>query len=132
MTRREATCSCGQLSLVVEGEPVLVGICHCLACQRRTGSSYSYQALFQRPHVHIAGHSHQFTRYSDEEHEVREFNFCPECGSTVYYSTSDEPDLIFVTVGSFADPGFAPPQWSTWEDRKQSWVITPPGVQQGR
>ncbi|MFN2470768.1 MAG: aldehyde-activating protein, partial [Gaiellaceae bacterium] len=38
MSNRHAACSCGQLRLTVEGEPVRVSICHCLACQRRTGS----------------------------------------------------------------------------------------------
>ncbi|MDB5537376.1 MAG: hypothetical protein JWQ65_2251, partial [Devosia sp.] len=36
MASRTASCSCGQLSIEVEGEPGGVGVCHCLACQRRT------------------------------------------------------------------------------------------------
>ncbi|MGO4840389.1 GFA family protein, partial [Rhizobiaceae sp. 2RAB30] len=37
MPFRTASCSCGGLSIQVEGEPLGVGVCHCLACQRRTG-----------------------------------------------------------------------------------------------
>ena len=48
VSTRHAACSCGQLRLTVEGEPVRVSICHCLACQRRTGSVFGVQARFRR------------------------------------------------------------------------------------
>ena len=38
MTTRHAACSCGQLHLVIEGEPARISMCHCLECQRRTGA----------------------------------------------------------------------------------------------
>jgi hypothetical protein len=41
--RREASCSCGQLRLVAHDEPVLVTMCHCFACQRRTGSAFRFK-----------------------------------------------------------------------------------------
>ena len=41
MRSRTATCSCGQLRIEVRGEPLGVGVCHCLACQRRTGSVFA-------------------------------------------------------------------------------------------
>jgi hypothetical protein len=33
MRSRTASCSCGQLRVEVQGEPLGVGVCHCLACQ---------------------------------------------------------------------------------------------------
>ena len=51
---REAACSCRQLRLTVEGEPELVSLCHCLACQRRTGSAFGVQAAFTSDQVHPA------------------------------------------------------------------------------
>ena len=55
MPIRIASCSCGQLTAQVEGEPVRVSICHCLACQRRTGSPFGEQARFALKHTVIAG-----------------------------------------------------------------------------
>jgi hypothetical protein len=49
MTSRSASCSCGQLRIEVEGEPRGVGVCHCLACQRRTGSVLAALASFRAP-----------------------------------------------------------------------------------
>ena len=82
MTTRTAACSCGQLRLVVEGEPVRRSLCHCLACQRRTGSAFGIQARFPRDQVRIEGRSTEYVRVSDHGEE-RRFNFCPTCGGGV-------------------------------------------------
>ena len=41
---KSAACSCGQLQVTVEGDPMRIALCHCLACQRRTGAVISNQA----------------------------------------------------------------------------------------
>ena len=46
MTTRHAACSCGQLHLTIGGESARISMCHCLACQRRTGAVISNQARF--------------------------------------------------------------------------------------
>jgi hypothetical protein len=126
MTTRHAACSCGQLSLVAEGEPVRISMCHCLSCQRRTGSAFSMQARFPRDRVQIEGRSTEYVRISDAG-EPRTFHFCPECGSTVYYGT--DPELIAVPIGAFAEPTFPAPRVSVWESRRHSWVAVPDGIQ---
>ncbi len=106
-----------------------VSICHCFACQRRTGSSYGYQARFPAECVSISGQSKEFIRQSDEEAEIRRSNFCPECGSTVFFTTGDSEDLIAIPVGAFADPSFPPPQISVWEERRHDWVVVPDEIE---
>ena len=129
MSEREASCSCGQLRVIAAGDPVRVSICHCLACQRRTGSSYGYQARFPEERVRISGESREYVRRADEDGAVRRHRFCPTCGSTVYWTNDGQPGLIAVAVGAFADPGFPAPTFSAWEERKHSWVIPPPDVE---
>jgi hypothetical protein len=121
----EASCSCGQLRVEIQGDPLRVSVCHCLACQRRTGSAFGVQARFLLDDVQITGHSTEYVRISDQGDERRAFNFCPRCGATVYYTTEAEPDLIAVPVGALADPAFPAPTVSVWESRKHAWV-TPP------
>ncbi len=120
---RRASCSCGQLHLVCEGEPVRVSMCHCLECQRRTGSVFGVQARFPRAAVTaIEGRSTQFTRVGDSGNPVT-FHFCPVCGSTVYYEIGDLPGFIGVAVGAFADPSFPAPKISVYEERRHSWAL---------
>jgi hypothetical protein len=128
MESRRAECSCGQLRLVAEGEPVRRSMCHCLACQRRTGSAFGIQARFPRDRVRVEGRSTEYVRTSDDGEE-RRFNFCPECGATVYYILPAWPDLIAVPVGAFADPSFPSPTVSVYESRRHPWVTLPAGVE---
>lgn len=121
MTTRTAKCSCGQLRLTCTGEPVRISICHCLACQQRTGSVFGTQARFHRDSVAIEGHSTAFARVGDSGGTVT-FHFCPTCGSTVYWLLASAPDLIAVAVGNFADPRFPKPRHSVYEERRHPWV----------
>src|SRR6478672_567504 len=117
MTTREAACSCGQLRVEATGDPVRISLCHCLACQRRSGSAFAIQARFPSDRVHVAGRFREYVRLADEGGEKRTFHFCPDCGGTVFYTTSDAPDLVAVPVGAFADPSFPAPTVSVYESR---------------
>lgn len=122
MSKRIASCSCGQLHLVCEGEPERVSICHCLDCQKRTGSVFATQARFPRERVAIEGRSSAWTRVGDSGGGAT-FHFCPVCGATVYWEPADWPDLIYVAVGAFADPSFPPPKVSIYEERQHPWAL---------
>ncbi|UPT61875.1 MAG: GFA family protein [Hyphomonadaceae bacterium JAD_PAG50586_4] len=121
MTTRLATCSCGQLRVTCEGEPVRISICHCLECQKRTGSVFAAQARFARTDVTIAGDSAQWTRRGDEGGAAT-FHFCATCGATLYWLPQDVSDLIYVATGAFADPTFPPPTVSVYEERQHKWT----------
>jgi hypothetical protein len=124
MATREARCSCGQLRLACEGEPVRISICHCLECQRRTGSVFGAQARFSRAQViRIEGRATAFTRVADSGNEIT-FHFCPACGTTVYWEFARMPDILAVAMGAFADPGFPAPGISVYERRRHGWVQT--------
>jgi hypothetical protein len=127
MTRR-AACSCGQLRVTTAGEPVRISICHCLECQRRTGSVFGTQARFPRAQVTaIEGRAARYQRVGDAGNTLT-FHFCPDCGSTLYWVMSSQPDLVAVAVGAFADPGFPPPRVSVYERRRHGWVTVPESV----
>jgi len=128
MTNRLASCSCGQLTAQVTGEPVRISLCHCLACQRRTGSAFGEQARFRREHVLIAGGSTEYARIGDEGRQAK-FHFCPKCGSTVFYELEGMDEFLGIPVGAFADPGFPPPGISIYEERMHSWVVPPPDAE---
>jgi hypothetical protein len=121
MATRDATCSCGQLHLRVEGDPIRVSMCHCLACQRRTGSAFGVQARFAADQVHVVGRHSDYVRISDDGDE-RTFHFCPDCGATVFYTISNMAGFIAVPVGGFAEPTFPAPSFSIYESRQHPWL----------
>src|ERR1700742_2801454 len=99
MASREASCSCGLLRVQVEGDPIRVSVCHCLACQRRTGSAFGFQARFPRESVEITGERTEYIRYADEDGEERRMYFCPTCGTTLFYTNASQSDRIAIAVG---------------------------------
>jgi hypothetical protein len=111
----------------VQGDPVRVSVCHCLACQRRTGSAFGVQARWPVTSAQITGEAREYLRVSDEGDEERRFYFCPVCGGTVYYFT--EPEFIAIPVGALADPDFPEPKISLWESRSHAWVTLPESIE---
>jgi hypothetical protein len=51
--------------VTTEGDPLVVSICHCLSCQRRTGSAFGMQAGFRADQVQVAGRYVDYARTSD-------------------------------------------------------------------
>jgi hypothetical protein len=119
---RTASCSCGQLQVEVQGAPVRISVCHCLACQKRTGSVFGAQARFASAGFKVTGTSHEYVRVGDEGTKAT-FRFCPQCGSTVYYTAEGQDEVIAVPIGAFADPSFPSPTVSVYDERKHRWVV---------
>ena len=127
MSSRRASCYCGQLSIEVQGEPRAVGLCHCLACQQRTGSVFAALAGFLPPYK-VTGNATEFVRTGDQGARFR-FRFCPICGSNVFHTEEGYEDRsVAVAIGAFADPTFPPPESSVYDCRRHPWVPLPPGV----
>jgi hypothetical protein len=128
MSERIASCTCGSLRLVCSGKPVRISMCHCLDCQRRTGSAFSIAAFFARDAVRLAqGIPREFTRDSATGKKVT-FHFCADCGSTVFWHPERMPHLAGVAVGAFADPSFPRPEQSVWTRDKHDWLELPEGM----
>jgi hypothetical protein len=124
MSRRTASCSCGNFTVTAEGEPIRISICHCLECQKRTGSTFGMQARFANENVSLHGESREFQRVGDEGSHIS-FHFCPSCGSTVCWTNDGVRGFTAVAVGAFADSSFPPPTVSVYESRRHAWVGLP-------
>jgi hypothetical protein len=126
MITRTASCSCGQLRVEVRGDPLGVGVCHCLACQRRTGSVFAALASFAAPFA-VSGEATEYVRAGDQGSKFR-FRFCPVCGTTLFHTEEGRDKSVSVAVGAFADPSFPAPQVSVYDSRRHPWVRLPTGT----
>ena len=127
---RTATCHCGALSLACEGEPYFVAMCHCQACQRRTGSSYSLGVWYDQSAIQAAGAEEIHRRNGDDTGVEIRFHFCPACGTTVYWEApeGDLPQMAGVAGGCFADADFPAPSLSVYGKRRHRWLTQPAGI----
>jgi hypothetical protein len=127
MESRTASCCCGQLRITVHGEPRGVGVCHCLACQQRTGSVFAALAGFAPPYE-VVGAATEYVRVGDHGARFR-FRFCPVCGTSLFHTEEGYEDrYVSVAVGGFGDPSFPPPEDSVYDCRRHPWVQLPAGV----
>jgi len=124
---RTAACSCGQLKAHCEGEPVRISMCHCLECQKRTGSVFSVQARWPADRVTLEGRASEYVRVGDSGGRGT-LRFCPTCGTTVYWTADGLPGFVSVAVGAFADPSFSPPRVSVYNGRRHAWVTLPDSI----
>jgi hypothetical protein len=118
---RIAHCCCGSLRAEATGEPVFVAACHCMECQRRTGSPFGVSTYFPKAQVRIEGPSTVYVRGSDSGRKG-ELHFCPGCGSTVFWHVEILPDLVGIAYGAFADSSMPWPAFSVWETTRHPWV----------
>lgn len=121
MTTRTASCRCGQLRATCTGEPIRISVCHCLDCQKRSGSAFAAQARWPAASVEIAGDYREWLHMKDGAVQAR-FRFCPDCGGTVAFTNESMPETIAVPIGGFADPAFPAPKFSIYEERQHAWV----------
>ena len=120
MTTRTATCRCGQLQAKCTGKPVRVSACHCLECQKRSGSAFAVQARWADHNVEFKGEFHTWERIADSGHKAT-YQFCPICGVTLATEHPINPaaltylnrlsDFLFVAGRWCNDQGAADVKW---------------------
>lgn len=126
--QHQAACQCGQFRLRFVGEPALVSSCHCLACQRRTGTLFGSNAFFKRDQVAASDGEHRTWQRAGESGQVLTVHFCPTCGSTVFWEREHAPDMLTVAVGAFADPAFPAPARTVWTENMHGWLPFPESI----
>jgi hypothetical protein len=124
--KRTASCQCGQLQIEVEGEPAAVGLCHCLACQKRTGSAFAALAGFRGPY-RASGNATVYLRTGDQGAQFR-FRFCPVCGTNLFHTEEGVDGSVSIAIGAFDDCSLPPPKFSVYDSRRHAWVVLPPDV----
>ena len=140
MATRTATCGCGRVHITVEGEPALIGACHCDFCQKRTGSAFGLQAYFTRDQcVDISGETNVYNGLDVDGVESQagkaqtpDYNFCRVCGSTVYWTVEDGSgrELVGIAVGNFVDPHFPSPMREYYTKLRHHWISPATTAQQ--
>jgi hypothetical protein len=117
---RTARCLCGNFSVNVSAEPMLVNVCHCQDCQLRSGAPWASAAYFPKEAVQLDGPNKVYVRTSDAGTRINH-HFCPTCGSTVCWTRETGSTRYGIPVGAFNDPSFPGPTLSVWEKRRYAW-----------
>ncbi len=118
----EGGCLCGALRYKVVGDPLGVAICHCVNCQRNTGSAFSVNATFPAGTMTLEGIPSVYEDVGDTGSVVRRI-FCGTCGTPIEsQSVYSVPNYIVIKAGTFDNPADFPPDCEVYCDSKLPWV----------
>ena len=119
----EGGCHCGYITYEAEVDPDTVGICHCTDCQHLTGAAYrvtvrsdkgAFKLLTGRPKIYVK---------TAESGNKRAHGFCPECGTPLYATTVDNPEVYGIRVGTTRQRTQLRPKRQGWCRSALDWVM---------
>jgi len=119
-------CACGRARYAMYCEPLFVHCCHCLRCQRETGSAFVLNALIESERFEIAGAA-PVAVPTDSGKPHRIFR-CESCGTALASEYGGVEKLRFVRVGTLDAPHELKPDVHIYTRSKVPWVALPQGV----
>jgi hypothetical protein len=115
----EGGCLCGTVRYQVDNAISDVSHCHCAMCRKHHGAAFATFGVAARDHFHwLQGEEHISVYRSSAQLERL---FCSDCGSSLLCQTDEEPDVVYLTLGTLdGDPGCRP-AYHIWVGSKAPW-----------
>ncbi|HEV3480678.1 MAG TPA: GFA family protein [Gaiellaceae bacterium] len=121
---REGGCACGQVRYRLTSQPLFVHCCHCLNCQRQTGSAFVINLLIEADRVELLAGEPQPVDVPRDDGSVQRIFRCPSCQVAVF-SEYGWPELRFVRGGTLDEPSTVRPDVHIFTRSKLPWVTLP-------
>jgi hypothetical protein len=127
MSAREGGCSCGAVRYRLASEPMFVHCCHCLNCQRQTGSAFVINLLIEADRVELLAVEPEAVDVPREDGSAQRIYRCPDCRVAVF-SEYGGPAVKFVRGGTLDQPASVAPDVHIYTRSKLPWVTLPESV----
>jgi hypothetical protein len=124
---REGGCSCGEVRYRLASEPLFVHCCHCLNCQRQTGSAFVVNLLIESDRVELLAAEPRAVEVPRDDGSTQQIFRCSSCAVAVF-SHYGSPRISFVRGGTLDDPTGVTPDVHIYTRSKVGWVTLPAGV----
>jgi hypothetical protein len=121
MSKLEGSCMCGQISYDSDAEPAMTAVCHCVDCQKQSGTAFSIVVGLPRDQLKVNGNLAIFTTRGGSGEAVNR-HFWGTCGSPICSQVDAMPDILFIKAGTLEDTSWLQPQLEFWCDSAQSWL----------
>lgn len=107
---------------------MFVHCCHCLDCQRQTGSAFVLNALIETNRVTVLKGETARSPMPTESGRPHGIDRCTNCGTAVWSEYGGIAVLRFVRVGTLDTPSALAPDVHIYTRSKVPWVVLPDGV----
>ena len=123
----EGGCACGVVRYRLTSEPMFVHCCHCLNCQRQTGSAFVINLLIEADRVELLSGEPEPVDVPRDDGSSQRIHRCPDCQVAVY-SEYGRPEVRFVRGGTLDEPSSVSPDVHIYTRSKLGWVTLPESV----
>jgi hypothetical protein len=123
----EGGCSCGAVRYRMTSDPLFVHCCHCLNCQRQTGSAFVINLLIESDRVELLADEPQPVEVPRDDGSTQRIFRCRSCQVAVF-SNYGRPEIHFVRAGTLDDPSRVAPDVHIYTRTKLPWVTLPDSV----
>ena len=96
------------------------GFCHCADCQKSSGAPHVMHVAFPADAIKVVGVTKTFQSRADSGGTVTR-EFCGECGSRLFGSSTTMPGVKTVHAAAFDDPNAFRPMMSVYAKRVRAW-----------
>ena len=124
---REGGCACGEVRYRLTSDPLFVHCCHCLNCQRQTGSAFVINVLIETDRMEVLAGDPQPVSVPRSGGKNQKIWRCPTC-QIALYSQYTSASVRFVRAGTLDDPASVAPDVHIFTRSKVPWVEIPEGV----
>jgi hypothetical protein len=121
---REGGCACGAVRYRLTAEPLFVHCCHCLNCQRQTGSAFVINLLIETENVEVVVGEPIAVEVPRDDGSAQRIFRCPTCQIAVF-SEYGRPQMRFVRGGTLDEPSSVAPDVHIFTRSKLPWVVLP-------
>ena len=122
----EGGCLCRAVRYRCDAPPFVEYTCHCLACQRITGSAFGTFAQVPAEALSLTvGAVTEQVREADSGNRLTT-SFCGSCGSALFVGNAARPRIRTLFVGSLDRAGDADIRAHIWTKRRLPWIAFPP------
>jgi hypothetical protein len=125
--QREGGCACAALRYRLASQPMFIHCCHCLNCQRQTGSAFVVNLLIEADRVQVLAGAPQPVDAPRDHGSAQRIFRCPECQVAIF-SEYGSPEVRFVRGGTLDDPTEIAPDVHIYTRSKVGWVTVPDGT----
>jgi hypothetical protein len=121
---REGGCACGAIRYRLQSDPLFIHCCHCLNCQRQTGSAFVINLMIEASHVEMVAGAPQPVEVPRDDGNTQRIFRCPTCQVAVY-SEYGRPEVRYVRGGTLDQPSEVTPDVHIFTKSKVSWLTIP-------
>ena len=124
----EGGCACGAVRYRLTSAPMFVHCCHCLDCQRQTGSAFVLNAMIETDRIELLQGAPAPVGVPTDSGRPHDVYRCPGCQTALWSDYGHRAFLRFVRIGTLDDPSALRPDVHIYTRSKVPWVGLPPEV----